>query len=62
MKVRVLHFIWSANFGGIEKLVLHLAEAQLPDSEIEPFLMIGCRKGELIERIEQSEVQHCFGD
>lgn len=60
MKVRVLHFIWSANFGGIEKLVLHLAEAQLPDSEIEPFLMIGCRKGELIERIEQSEVQHCF--
>lgn len=60
MRVRILHFIWSANFGGIEKLVLHLAEAQLQDSELEPFLMIGCRKGELIERIEQSEVPHCF--
>lgn len=60
MKFRVLHFIWSANFGGIEKLVLHLAEAQLQDSELEPFLMIGCRKGELIERIEQSDVPHCF--
>lgn len=60
MKVRVLHFIWSANFGGIEKLVLHLAEAQFQDSGIEPFLMIGCRKGELIESIEQSEVPHCF--
>lgn len=60
MKLRVLHFIWSANFGGIEKLVLHLAEAQAQDSELEPFLMIGCRKGELIAAIEQSIVPHRF--
>jgi len=60
--MRVLHFIWSANFGGIEKLVITLAQQQQLNENIKVSLLIGIRKGNFLEMIEQAGL-HCeFAD
>lgn len=57
--MRILHFIWSANFGGIEKLVLGLSVEQLK-TNANPHILIGCKKGELIKSISESGVPHTY--
>ncbi len=57
--MRILHFIWSANFGGIEKLVLSLSIEQMK-GDTTPHILIGCRKGELISSISESGVPFTF--
>jgi glycosyltransferase involved in cell wall biosynthesis len=43
----VIHYIWSLNFGGIEKCAIELATGQNQAGGIAPALLIGCKKGEL---------------
>lgn len=59
-KIRVLHFIWSANFGGIEKLVIYLVKDQMNDPQIQPHLLIGCKKGELVGKLGEFMIPHTF--
>ncbi|MBK7969002.1 MAG: hypothetical protein IPK08_08740 [Bacteroidetes bacterium] len=59
-KIKVLHYIWSANFGGIEKLVIDLTKAQQGNSECESSILIGCHKGTFIEKLTEEKVRHCF--
>lgn len=44
MKIKVLHIIWSANFGGIEKVVYDLATTQAENNNCEVFVA-ACKKG-----------------
>jgi len=57
--MKILHFIWSANFGGIEKLVLGLAVAQMKGNT-SPHILIGCKKGELLQSISESGAPFTF--
>lgn len=56
--MRILHFIWSANFGGIEKLVIELTEQQHNASELEAELLIGCNKGQYLHLINEKQIKH----
>lgn len=51
--MKVLHFIWSANFGGIEKFVITLAQQQQTNKHLQVKLLIGTRKGNFLEVIEK---------
>ena len=44
--MKVLHIIWNAKFGGIEKIVFELAEEQLNSSEVVPAVLISKEEGE----------------
>ncbi len=58
--MKVLHFIWSANFGGIEKLVITLARQQLQNKNLQPALLIGKRTGNFLELIEKNGIPYEF--
>jgi len=60
-KIKVIHFIWSASFGGIEKVVIDLCKAQIASDTCEPTLLIGAKKGSFIEQIEKSGINYLFG-
>ncbi len=61
MAVKVLHVIWNAKFGGIERLVYDLATAQNESPQVEAHVMIAKKEGELLEQFEQSTFQiNCF--
>jgi glycosyltransferase involved in cell wall biosynthesis len=44
--IRVLHILWTANFGGIERLVLDLSSVQKSDTETEAAILFGKERGE----------------
>lgn len=52
--MKVLHFIWSANFGGIEKLVITLARQQQQNKDLQTALLVGNRKGNFLQMIEKT--------
>jgi len=48
--IKVLHIIWKANFGGIEKVVYQLAEQQQKSDKIKSAVLILRPEGEYLER------------
>lgn len=50
--LRVLHVIWSATLGGIEKLVLYLCKEQSQDPELQTGLLIGKAGGSMMPQFE----------
>lgn len=46
--LRVLHVVWSASMGGIERLVLHLCEIQAADKAMCPGLLVGKAEGPIL--------------
>lgn len=60
--MNVLHFIWSANFGGIEKLVINLAQQQQQNPNLKVTLLIGTRKGNFLKMIEKAGLLCEFAD
>ncbi len=59
-KIRVVHYIWSANFGGIEKLVIDLSKIQILTGNVKPFILIGCKKGSFIEKLKEMNMPHDY--
>lgn len=59
-KLVVVHYIWSANFGGIEKLVMDLSLAQRSNNRLETQILIGCRKGNFIDKLNETGLTHTF--
>src|SRR5216117_1315542 len=43
-KIRVIHMIWSAGIGGIEKLVFDLVKAQQQNDQLETSILV-CKDG-----------------
>ncbi len=60
--MKVLHFIWSAHFGGIERMVLHLALQQKQRQDLHPAILVGTRKGNYLSLFEQSGVKLYFAN
>lgn len=54
MKKKVLHIIWNANFGGIEKLVYDLATEQSKKKSYEVTVLIAKGEGEFLNRFKKS--------
>jgi len=46
--MKVLHVLWTANFGGIERLALDLARAQARSSNVEVSVLFGRAEGEML--------------
>lgn len=62
LKKKVLHIIWNAKFGGIEKLVYELAEEQLYSKKVEPTVVIAKQEGEFVEKFQKSDFPTIFLD
>jgi glycosyltransferase involved in cell wall biosynthesis len=60
--MKVLHFIWSAQFGGIEKLVITLAQQQQQNPQLQVALLVGTRKGNFLTLIEKAGLRCEFAD
>ena len=58
--MKVLHIIWNAKFGGIEKIVFELAEEQLNSSEVVPAVLISKEEGEFLGRFKQADFSTHF--
>jgi glycosyltransferase involved in cell wall biosynthesis len=58
--LKVIHYINSASFGGIEKLVLDLLEEQQKRSYLDPWLLIGKNKGDYLNMYNSLDVQIIF--
>ena len=52
-KVKVLHIVWSATIGGIEKVVLDLVSAQQKNKSIEAAVLIARKEGGFLNRFEE---------
>lgn len=59
--MKVLHIIWSANFGGIERLVIDLVKFQKTSKQVEPSIFISSKlQGDFSDQIDELEVDiHC---
>jgi L-malate glycosyltransferase len=57
--MRVAHVIWTANFGGIEKLVYDLVRAQALDPELRPAVIFGRAEGGLLDNFRATGLP-CF--
>lgn len=57
-KQRVLHIIWNAKFGGIEKLVYELAQEQNKGSKIQAGVLIAQAEGEFLKKFQSANF-HC---
>jgi glycosyltransferase involved in cell wall biosynthesis len=57
LKQKVLHILWSAHFGGIERLALDLAKAQKEGGVIEPSFLFAKPSGEFMEQFESSGIE-----
>jgi glycosyltransferase involved in cell wall biosynthesis len=55
VNVRVVHYLWSAHIGGIERLVLDLAVAQRLGG-IDPFVLLGSGRGQLLDLYRNAPV------
>lgn len=54
--MRVVHYLWSAQIGGIERLVLDLATEQRSRGGIDPVVLLGAGRGAFLERYRGSPV------
>ena len=61
-KLKILHFMWSANFGGIEKLVIDLCQTQNSTSDIQSEILIGCAKGSFMQNLVDNNIPHFYGN
>lgn len=52
--IRVVHVLWKAEFGGIERLVLDLASVQAADSEIQVGILFGNSVGQFMSAFVKS--------
>ena len=52
--IRVLHILWSAHFGGIEKLVFDLATVQIKCLTLQVEIFFGRKEGEFLERFQEA--------
>ncbi len=59
-QLKVTHFIWSASFGGIEKVVLDLCQSQFKSDFVSPTLLIGKRSGAFLELLAQIGINYQF--
>lgn len=55
--LRVLHIVWSAHFGGIEKLVLEVCEEQLQSENISPAVYFPRFQGEMLPLFKATGVR-----
>jgi glycosyltransferase involved in cell wall biosynthesis len=60
--MKVIHFIWSLNFGGIARMVINLALQQKQRTDLYPSILIGTRKGKYLSLFEQSVVPLHFAN
>lgn len=60
--LKVLHIVWSAHFGGIEKLVLEVCQEQLKQEGIEPAVYFPRCEGEMLPLFEASNIKIERGD
>jgi glycosyltransferase involved in cell wall biosynthesis len=58
--MKVLHIIWNAKFGGIEKLVYDLAVAQNELEGIEAHIFIAKEEGEFLDKFKVTNLQLYF--
>lgn len=54
--MRVVHYLWSAQIGGIERLVLDLAVAQRAAGGIDPSVLLGADRGQLLDQYRSAPV------
>jgi glycosyltransferase involved in cell wall biosynthesis len=54
--VRVVHYLWSAQIGGIERLVLDLAVEQQAKGGVDPVVLLGAGRGALLDRYRSAPV------
>jgi glycosyltransferase involved in cell wall biosynthesis len=59
-KISILHFMWSANFGGLEKQVIDLCKAQNKTNELQAGILIGSKKGSFVEELSRLKIPHWF--
>ena len=59
-KLKVLHYMWSANFGGIEKLVIDLTRTQNQGDHVAAEILIGCNKGSFKEKLIDPLTPHSY--
>ncbi|CAN5570702.1 glycosyltransferase family 4 protein [soil metagenome] len=55
-RIRVLHIVWSATMGGIERLVLNLCKAQLQNPLLDVSVMIAKSEGPLLEEFKRLDL------
>jgi glycosyltransferase involved in cell wall biosynthesis len=55
--VRVVHYLWSAQIGGIERLVLDLAVAQRAAGGMDPAVLLGTERGQLLDLYRSAPVE-----
>ncbi|MCC6384455.1 MAG: glycosyltransferase family 4 protein [Bacteroidia bacterium] len=58
--MKVVHYIWSGNIGGIEKLTIWLAEIQQRRNDLESFILIGSKKGLLLQVLDEKNIKYDF--
>ena len=54
--MRVVHYLWSAQIGGIERLVLDLAVEQRSRGGVDPVVLLGAGRGAFLDRYRSSPV------
>ncbi|HEX5138929.1 MAG TPA: glycosyltransferase [Planctomycetota bacterium] len=55
--MRVVHYLWSAQIGGIERLVLDLAIAQRARGGVDPVVLLGAGRGPFLDRYRSAPVE-----
>jgi len=58
--INVVHVIWSASFGGIEKVVMDLCKSQLQLPDTSPSILSGKKEGQFQKQLETSGVPHVY--
>jgi len=58
--MNIVHYLWSSQIGGIERLVLDLAEAQQKSSKVKVKVLIGQKKGEFINLFYNRGIELAF--
>ncbi len=59
-RLNILHIIWSASFGGIERLVLDLARAQAKDPDLQVGIVCGKEVGEFLAEYKRAGISFHF--
>ena len=61
-KLKVVHVIWSATAGGIEKLVLDLTAEQLKNQALDVSILIARPEGDFLDKFRNAGVKlHLLG-
>lgn len=56
--MKILHIIWSAQYGGIERLVIDLSRCQTNNSELEPAIFVASKhKGNFTNQIKKLNIK-----